>query len=230
MIRENELARGRGKAAPRPRRFSPFGRKRKSDPASPPQPTARSRDRRSDLTVAALGVTLGLICALFPWYIFFNPEEFGVRAMKFGGSGGGTEPIVLGAQPERVGAPVAVQEIPPMKLDLLATGTATRRSEDDGRGGHAGLDRAALPGRRSLRFRLVQIANGRAMIEDDTGLFIVQRGSILPDNSRVATIEERDGRVCAGHRQATASSRFPGNDVSAKQPAAPRKARARLAA
>ena len=38
------------------------------------------------------------------------------------------------------------------------------------------------------------IANGRAMIEDDTGLFIVQRGSILPDTSRVAAIEERDGR------------------------------------
>ena len=32
------------------------------------------------------------------------------------------------------------------------------------------------------------------MLEDDTGLFIVQPGSILPDNSRVATIEERDGR------------------------------------
>ena len=26
-------------------------------------------DRRSDFVVAALGVTLGLICALFPWYI-----------------------------------------------------------------------------------------------------------------------------------------------------------------
>ena len=33
------------------------------------------------------------------------------------------------------------------------------------------------------------------MIEDDTGLFVVQPGSMLPDNSLVATIEERDGRA-----------------------------------
>ena len=85
MIRENKMA-GQ-EAVPRQRRFSLFGRSLKPVPFTA-QPTARSRDRRSDLTVAALGVTLGLICALFPWYIFFNPEEFGVRAMKFGGSGG----------------------------------------------------------------------------------------------------------------------------------------------
>ena len=32
------------------------------------------------------------------------------------------------------------------------------------------------------------------MIEDDSGLFIVQRGSMLPDSSRVASIEQQDGR------------------------------------
>src|SRR5688572_24416580 len=128
MVRDNKLAEQES-TAPRPRRFSLLGGRRKPVPFTA-EPTAKSRDRRSDITVAALGVTLGLICALFPWYIFFNPEEFGVRAMKFGGSGGGTEPIVLGAQQERIGAPVASQEIPPMKLDLLATGTATKEHED----------------------------------------------------------------------------------------------------
>jgi len=192
MIRENELA-GGDTAAARPRRLSPFNRKRKSTPFTA-QPTARSRDRRSDLTVAALGVTLGLICALFPWYIFFNPEEFGVRAMKFGGSGGGTEPIVLGAQPERVGAPVAVQEIPPMKLDVLATGTAAKEPEEADEEGTPGLTEQPFPAP-VASFWIVQIANGRAMIEDDTGLFVVQPGSMLPDNSLVATIEGRDGRA-----------------------------------
>ena len=68
--------------------------------------TARKRDHRGDLTVAALGLTLGLICALFPWYIFYNPQQFGVRAMKFSRDGevGQTGPITLGSQPERVGA------------------------------------------------------------------------------------------------------------------------------
>ena len=157
------------------------------------QSNAKSRDRRSDLTLAALGVTLGLICALFPWYIFFNPEEFGVRAMKFGGSGGGTEPIVLGAQPERVGAPAAVQDIPPMKLDLLSTGTVTGEEKNKDEHGTPGLTEQPYPAPVGS-FRLVQIANGRAMIEDDTGLFIVAPGSILPDASRVKAIEERDGR------------------------------------
>jgi hypothetical protein len=190
MVRENKLAGQEPTSAPQPRRFSPFAGKRKPVPFTA-EPTAKSRDRRSDLTVAALGVTLGLICALFPWYIFFNPEEFGVRAMKFGGSGGGTEPIVLGAQQERIGAPVASQEIPPMKLDLLATGTATKEHEEEE--GTPGLTEQPFPAP-VVSFRLVQIANGRAMLEDDTGLFVVQPGSILPDNSRVATIEERDGR------------------------------------
>jgi hypothetical protein len=44
------------------------------------------------------------------------------------------------------------------------------------------------------QFRLVHVANGRAMIEDDAGLWVVQAGSMLPDSSRVARIEKRDGK------------------------------------
>jgi hypothetical protein len=191
MIRENKLAE-QAPDAPRQRRSWLLRRKRKPVPFTA-EPTAKSRGRRGDLTVAALGVALGLICALFPWYIFFNPEEFGVRAMKFGGNTGGTEPIVLGAQPERIGAPVASQDALPMKLDLLSTGTATKDEENDEEG-TPGLTEQPFPAP-VVSFRLVQIANGRAMLEDDTGLFVVQPGSILPDNSRVATIEERDGHA-----------------------------------
>jgi hypothetical protein len=190
MIRENGLA--ETGAAPQPRRFSLFGRKRKPIPFTA-EPTAKSRDRRSDLTVAALGVTLGLICALFPWYIFFNPDEFGVRAMKFGGSGMGTEPIVLGAQPDRVGAPVASQDIPPMEIDLRTTGTAAKEPEEEDTEGTPDLAEQPFPAP-VASFRLVQIANGRAMLEDDSGLFIVEPGSMLPDSTRVKTIEQRDGR------------------------------------
>lgn len=191
MIRENGLA--ETGAAPRPRRFSLFGRKRKPVPFTA-EPTAKSRDRRSDLTVAALGVTLGLICALFPWYIFFNPDEFGVRAMKFGGGGMGTGPIVLGAQPDRVGAPVASRDIPPIEIDLRTTGTAAKKSEDEDAEGAPGLTEQPFPAP-VASFRLVQIANGRAMLEDDTGLFVVEPGSMLPDSTRVKTIEQRDGRL-----------------------------------
>ncbi len=180
-------------AEPTPRRRYPWlaGLMPAATPVSTEQ-VARRRDRRSDLTVAALGVTLGLICALFPWYIFFNPDEFGVRAVRFGGGGAGTAPIVLGAQPGRIGAPAETVDAPLPELDLRATGSATRNpAQEDG---------IALPGIADqpfppppIAFKVVQIANGRAMLEDDTGLFVVQAGSVLPDGVRVKTIEERDG-------------------------------------
>ena len=186
MIRDNDFA---GQEADDLSLFDP---EQKAARATAEQ-TAKRRDRRSDLTLAALGVTLGLICALFPWYIFFNPEEFGVRAMKFGGGGDGTEPIVLGAQSERIGAPVAAQDVPAMRLDLLSTGTSIQDDEEESMQGTPGLSEQPFPAP-AVSFKLVHVANGRAMLEDDTGLFVVQSGSILPDGSRVATIEERDGR------------------------------------
>lgn len=189
LIRENQLAELGGTAAPR-RRFPLFGSRRKAVPSTA-RPSARSRDRRGDVTVAALGVALGLICALFPWYIFFNPDEFGVRAIKFGSGTPGTEPIVLGAQPERIGAPVA-GEPPPIELDLRATGTATNLDDDEEEGA-PGLAEQPFPPP-AIPFRIVQIANGRALVEDDTGLFVVAPGSMLPDSSRVRSIEARDGR------------------------------------
>jgi hypothetical protein len=176
------------KSEPKPRSAGSYRRETVKAPF-----TARKHDHRGDLTVAALGITLGLTCALFPWYIFYNPEQFGVRAMKFSraGAAGQTGPITLGSQPERIGAPSEVPEIPPAKLDLFATGT-TQKDDSYPDKGTPGLAAQPFPPE-LLDFRLLHIANGRAMIEDDAGIFIVQRGSILPDNSRVAAIEERSG-------------------------------------
>ena len=167
-----------------------FRRQRKPVPFTA-EPTAGQRDRRSDLTVAALGVTLGLICALFPWYIFFNQDDFGVRAMKFEGREAESGPILLGMQPQRVGAAIEAAEIPPMNLDLLPTGTTPQDTEDDRRG-TPGLTSQPFPPL-PVNFKLIHVANGRALIEDDSGLFVVQTGSVLPDSSRVASIEQRDG-------------------------------------
>jgi hypothetical protein len=160
--------------------------------AAAPGLTQQSRDRRGDLIIAGLGIALGLGCALFPWYIFFNQDKFGIRALKFDGQREReTGPIYLGSQPDRVGAPMTVEDIPPMKLDLFATGTLP---QNDGPGeGAPGLSEQPFPSEIAA-FRLVHVANGRAMIEDDTGLWVVQRGSRLPDNSRVAGIEQRDGK------------------------------------
>lgn len=161
--------------------------------ASKPAPGATvARDRRSDITVAALGVTIGLICALFPWYIFFNQDKFGIRALRFSGNPGeNAGPITLYPQPDRIGAPMDISEIPPTKLDLFATGTAL--GEKPGDGDLPGVEDQPFPAD-PPSFHLVHVANGRAMIGDDSGLWLVQAGSVLPDNSKVVSIEQRDGR------------------------------------
>ncbi len=148
----------------------------------------KKADRRSDFVIAALGITLGLICALFPWYIFFNQEQFGVQAIKFGGSGSNAGRIAGGSQMEHAGAPLSATDIP--MVDLFATGTLQDAPEDASQA----PDISQQPFPADAKFRMVHVASGRAMIQDDAGLWIVQRGSILPDSSRVSAIEQRGGK------------------------------------
>ena len=165
----------------------------------------RKRTRRDDIGIAALGVTLGLICAMFPWYIFFNPEQFGIRAMRFEGNGDVVDsgPITLTPKSDRVGAPVAAEEIPDVDLDLFATGTALKHEEEEAATEEApGLKEQPFPVIEP-QFKLVHIANGRAMLEDEAGYFVVQTGDMLPDNTEVRAIEEREGKwglVTTGER------------------------------
>ncbi|MDG4895908.1 hypothetical protein P9272_20265 [Mesorhizobium sp. WSM4976] len=150
-----------------------------------PRLADRSADRRSDFVIAALGITLGLICALFPWYIFFNQEQFGVQAIKFGGSGSNSGREGGGVVAQRSG-PLTAKDVPNPDIDLFATGTV----QDDPAPPPADQPFPAV----ASEFKMVHVANGRAMIEDDTGLWVVQRGSVLPDSSRVASIEQRGGK------------------------------------
>lgn len=166
-----------------------FGRKPKPRVAFTAQ--RPSDGGASDIVVAALGISLGLVCALFPWYIFFNQEKFGIRALKFESSRQLEGPIELAPQPDRVGAGIDPLELDPAQIDLFATGTLPRE-QDKTVDRSPGVDVQPFPGDQS--FRLVYIANGRGMIEDDSGLFIVQLGSRLPDNSTVARIEQRSGK------------------------------------
>lgn len=150
----------------------------------------KKKDRRSDLVVAALGIVLGLTCALFPWYIFFNQEQFGVQAISLGGRGPNAGRIMVDPRPGEDIADVARQDIS-KNLDLFSTGTVPARPETPEEA--PGVDQQPFPAE-AAEFRLVHVANGRAMIEDDAGLWIVQQGSNLPDQTRVKSIEKRNGR------------------------------------
>jgi len=162
-------------------------------PAATPLPAAgakRKKMDRGDVTVAALGVTLAAICAVFPWYIFFNQEKFGVREFVFSGERSGRGAAGLAYQPHPVGKPFAGAEVPKMELDFFPTATLPA---DQGPARAVPASEQPFPAD-LVAFRLVHVANGRAMIEDADGLWVVQRGSRLPDSSRVVSIEQRNGR------------------------------------
>ncbi|MEO3384899.1 hypothetical protein [Mesorhizobium sp. CAU 1741] len=178
---------------------TPAPRRAKSPllPAPPPTPkqsfepfsVPKKRFDRGDVTIAALGITLGLICAAFPWYIFFNQEKFGVKEFVFDGGRAGAPPAHLAYQPKLVAKPFANDSLPSMNLDFFPTATLPQEGEEAD----------AIPVSEQpfpldlVSFRLVHVANGRAMIEDADGLWVVQPGSRLPDASEVVSIEQRDG-------------------------------------
>lgn len=145
--------------------------------------------RRGDLVIAGLGVALGLGCALFPWYIFLNQEKFGVRALEFSGGGqaGRMPGLSLRGRADRPTNQAMEDDFSIGALDPFATGALPDRRQ------FTPPDEQPFPAE-PVEFRLVHVANGRAMIADDAGLWVVQRGSLLPDNSRVSAIEQHGGK------------------------------------
>ena len=118
-----------------------FRRKPRPRPAFTAE--SRSGTGRSDVLIATFGIGLGLVCALFPWYIFFNQEQFGIRALKFEGNGQTEGPIELSAQSDRVGAPSESVEISPYGARSLrnrnTSETARRRWNSDARIGRSAI-------------------------------------------------------------------------------------------
>ncbi|MEP9372700.1 hypothetical protein [Mesorhizobium sp. KR1-2] len=150
---------------------------------------ARS-SRRGDFIVAGFGLSLGLVCATFPWYIFFNPEKFGIQALQFEGTGrpGKFHSLALNARFLRPGDFLAEDGQKSDKLDPFTTSTLPEAQEKQASAGDQPFPAEDIP------YRLVHVVNGRALIEDDAGLWVVQPGSLLPDSSLVASIEQRAGK------------------------------------
>jgi len=166
------------------------------EPAHKSKPLFRSNSEsysRSDKILFASGIALSLVCAFFPWYVFLNQDQFGIRAVQLGDipSSG---PAPAGATPAgRIDAPLQAEDSTAQaSLDIMTTATSQTEEERDKASTNRD-DNQPFP-QPEPSFNLVHVVNGRAMMEDDGGLFVVQRGSMLPDSSRVKTIEQRDGR------------------------------------
>jgi hypothetical protein len=167
-------------------------------PPQPPQPTrARKSTRKTysvtDAVLVGIGIGLTAACATFPWYVFMNQDKFGYAEIAFDDN-----PIVSDTSgpfyTPRVQwkpAPATPEDVAALPLDYVATGTVVGSIDRDGP--VAGEEAQPFP-ETPVRFELVHVANGRAMIRDDNGLFVVERGSVLPDNSRVVSIEDQAGK------------------------------------
>ena len=160
------------------------------------QPVKRSERGRystGDKLLAGTGVLLAAMAAFFPWYVFLNPEKFSVPALWEGATRDLPETTAKEVMSVSPAAMVDNDDDPSLEgVDPVATATTPGLGKEQALGVpvETGLDQP-LPA--SSGFRLMHVANGRALIEDARGMYIVRVGSILPDNSRLATLEQREG-------------------------------------
>jgi hypothetical protein len=158
---------------------------------------------RTEVMLSATGVALAAFAAYFPWYVFFHHEYFTVRHDGMAQNLRRDLPV---GPPRRVfsvspSASININQfpefakVPPLKsFDDIKTATIPEEAKPNaGAGGEKAAIGQPLPG--SVRtFRLLHVAGGRALIEDGNGMYIVGVGSVLPDNSKLAAIQQRDGQ------------------------------------
>lgn len=150
--------------------------------------------RLGDKMLAAAGFTLAAASAFFPWYVFLNADKFGVQTETLGRTRdlppGVIRPVVTVSPLAMTDSSKEDWPVPPEPMDTLAT--ATTSSIGEARDNGSGREEQPFPGKGN--FRLLHVANGRALIENSSGMYMVQVGSTLPDNSKLAALEQRDGK------------------------------------
>jgi hypothetical protein len=153
----------------------------------------RTRYSTGDKILVSAGVMLAAGAAFFPWYVFLNPAKFSVPTLWEGKTRNLPETAGKDVASVSPAAMVDDDNDPALEsVDPVATATTSGLGAEKKLGTpvETGLNQPLPLG---SGFRLMHVANGRALIEDARGMYIVRVGSILPDNSRLATLEQRDG-------------------------------------
>jgi hypothetical protein len=161
-------------------------------PVATPQRGRRRKFLVGDGALKATGLALAGLSAFFPWYVFLNPEKFGVHVTE------GSRTRDLPHWPARnvfsVSPLAMVNKNPAPQPAEIPDQLTTATISNIGRVEPKGQPTEAQPFPGKSPFHLLHVANGRALIEDVSGMYVVRVGSILPDNSRLATLEQRDGK------------------------------------
>ncbi|KQV68375.1 hypothetical protein [Rhizobium sp. Root1220] len=160
---------------------------------APLQPQGRRRTVLFDRALTVAGLLLAGASAIFPWYVFFNEDKFGINVAQ----ADRTRDLpdwparnVFSVSPLAMSNKNPHEKKPELPFDPLTTATISNIGTEDDKGTPA--EDQPFPGKSG--FRLLHVANGRALIEDPSGMYVVRVGSILPDESRLATLEQRDGK------------------------------------
>ena len=147
----------------------------------------------TDRVILLSGFALAVSAAFYPWYIFFNEDKFGINVAIT---------TMKREQPELAGRAIVSASpngfsdkddnvvLPPFG-DQLITGTIPDRS-NSARSDAKADEEQPFPGTVNA-FRVLHVSNGKAMIEDANGVYIVGPGGLLPDRSKLESLEDRSG-------------------------------------
>ena len=148
----------------------------------------------ADRMLAISGIAIAAAAAFFPWYVFFNEDKFSIKVAAIDHT---RDLPHTGPRQVFSVSPIAMinknknPNPQPAPIDQLTTATVSKLGKERD---SQPLPIADQPFPGQTGFRLLHVANGRAMIEDNSGMYMVRVGSILPDKSRLASLEQRDGQ------------------------------------
>lgn len=164
------------------------------EPVQPVKKERRGGFLTSDRFLGWSGVALAVTAAFFPWYVFLNEDKFGIdiaRSIFSRDLPEWTGRVKVNPSPAAIGDSDDGEALPRPEEEIITATTPTEEAAPADTAGDGELDQP-FPSEPN-EFHLLHASGGKAMIEDKNGIYIVTKGSMLPDLSRVANLEQRDG-------------------------------------
>jgi hypothetical protein len=166
-----------------------------ADEPVPPLAVRKKKFWTTDRIIGWSGAVIALAAAFFPWYVFVNEDKFSLDALRAMVSQDAAVPSrrstsdnSSGGIPDRtLNAALRPSE------DSIVTGTVPADEAAEKDDGQDSLPAQPFPSA-PRGFRLLKVIKDQAMIEDATGIYVVHKGDVLPDQTKVAGLEQRDGK------------------------------------